>query len=199
MTMLNNNNMNRSAYKFSLDILIESNSNAAALEKILRLLQHDPDVLDLRVQSGSQLGSMLQLLEAMQKQAHTATTPFGSVLASRQSAQANVNGNKQQPTAQPSTVAANAASQQGQAATNKSNTSAPSSTGPTLVIEKQIEQYIQHQTLTRLSINKGKGIKMSLPCRILNYDSSSQLLNVYHVDEKQVYAFHLYEIEEMTT
>ncbi|MDK8182265.1 hypothetical protein [Paenibacillus sp. UMB4589-SE434] len=198
MTMLNNNNMNRSAYKFSLDILIESSSNAAALEKILRLLQNDPDVLDLRVQSGSQLGSMLQLLESMQKQAHT-TTPFGSVLVSRQSAQANVNGNKQQPPVQPGAAAPSIQSPQGHAATNKSNTSAPSSTGPTLVIEKQIEQYIQHQTLTRLSINKGKGIKMSLPCRILNYDSTSQLLNVYHVDEKQVYAFHLYEIEEMTT
>lgn len=38
---------------------------------------------------------------------------------------------------------------------------------------------------------------LSIPCRILNYDPVNQLLNVYHVDEKNVYAYQLFEIESM--
>jgi hypothetical protein len=68
--------------------------------------------------------------------------------------------------------------------------------GPSDPMEGRIRQYIDDNRLTRLNVNKGRGVKMSIPCRILNYDSSKQLLTVYHVDQKQVYSFELYEIDD---
>jgi hypothetical protein len=67
---------------------------------------------------------------------------------------------------------------------------------PSDPMEGRIRQYIDDNRLTRLNVNKGRGVKMSIPCRILNYDSSKQLLTVYHVDQKQVYSFELYEIDD---
>ncbi|MBD0382697.1 hypothetical protein [Paenibacillus sedimenti] len=75
--------------------------------------------------------------------------------------------------------------------TNKGNT-APA---PNRIIE-QLEVFIANNTLIRLTVIKPKGIKLNLPCRILNYDSSSQNVTVYHVDEKKVYLFKLNEIDD---
>jgi hypothetical protein len=47
-------------------------------------------------------------------------------------------------------------------------------------------------------VNKGLGIKLSIPCRIINVDENESLITVYHVDEKQVYSFRLNEIEDFT-
>ncbi len=52
-------------------------------------------------------------------------------------------------------------------------------------------------TLVRLTVVKGKGIKLNMPCRILNFDVSANNLTVYHVDEKKVFLFQLNEIEEI--
>lgn len=60
-----------------------------------------------------------------------------------------------------------------------------------------IRQYQQSGTLVRLSVLKGSGIKISMPCRLLNFDEPKSLLTVYHVDEKKVYTFSLTEIEEI--
>jgi hypothetical protein len=60
----------------------------------------------------------------------------------------------------------------------------------------RIHQYIESNKLIRLNINKGRGVKMSIPCRIINFDAGNQLLTVYHVDEKQVYSVKLYEIDD---
>jgi hypothetical protein len=70
---------------------------------------------------------------------------------------------------------------------------APSQLTP---LEYRISQYIESNKLIRLNINKGRGVKMSIPCRVINFDASSQLLTVYHVDEKQVYSFGLNEIDD---
>ncbi len=43
----------------------------------------------------------------------------------------------------------------------------------------------QNNTLLRLSVVKGKGIKLSMPCRIISVDSASGNVTVYHVDEKK--------------
>lgn len=51
--------------------------------------------------------------------------------------------------------------------------------------------------LIRLLVNKGMGVKLSLPCRIINLDEPGNLVTIYHVDEKQVYTFLLTEIEEI--
>ncbi|RXZ84182.1 hypothetical protein EBB07_03660 [Paenibacillaceae bacterium] len=61
---------------------------------------------------------------------------------------------------------------------------------------KRIKSYIADNRLIRLHINKGLGVKLSIPCRIINYDETTSLLNVYHVDEKQVYSFSINEIDD---
>ncbi|MCD9022837.1 hypothetical protein K7P76_13515 [Cohnella sp. NL03-T5] len=63
-------------------------------------------------------------------------------------------------------------------------------------LELRIREYIGNNKLIRLNINKGRGVKMSIPCRVINFDASNQLLTVYHVDEKQVYSFGLNEIDD---
>jgi hypothetical protein len=60
----------------------------------------------------------------------------------------------------------------------------------------QLERFKVNNTLIRLTVIKGQGIKLNLPCRILNYDNSSQNVTVYHVDEKKVYLFNLNEIDD---
>ncbi|WP_239615115.1 hypothetical protein [Cohnella mopanensis] len=72
---------------------------------------------------------------------------------------------------------------------------AKDSTQPDL-LEGRIRQFIESNKLIRLNINKGRGVKMSIPCRVINFDSSEQLLTVYHVDEKQVYSVGLNEIDD---
>lgn len=59
----------------------------------------------------------------------------------------------------------------------------------------QLETYKANNTLVRLTVVKSQGIKLNLPCRILNYDHSNQNVTVYHVDEKKVYLFKLNEID----
>jgi hypothetical protein len=65
---------------------------------------------------------------------------------------------------------------------------------------KQILDLIHHfkenGTLVRLSILKGKGIKLNIPCRIINYDPEMENVSVYHVDEKKVYLLRLNEIDD---
>lgn len=63
-------------------------------------------------------------------------------------------------------------------------------------LEVRIRQYIDANKLIRLNVNKGRGIKLSIPCRILRFDATAQLLTVYHVDEKQVHTFKLFEIDD---
>lgn len=64
-------------------------------------------------------------------------------------------------------------------------------------IEK-IKAIMRSNTLIRLIVNKGLGIKLSIPCRVINVDENENLITVYHVDEKQVYTFRLTEIEDFT-
>lgn len=67
---------------------------------------------------------------------------------------------------------------------------------PSESLNARIEQYIKNNKLLRLNVNKGRGVKMDIPCRIINFDATNQLLTVYHVDEKQVYSFSLNEIDD---
>lgn len=61
---------------------------------------------------------------------------------------------------------------------------------------KLIEYFKNNNTLVRLSVIKAKGIQLSLPCRILNFDENAMNLTVYHVDEKKVYQFDWSEIDD---
>lgn len=63
-------------------------------------------------------------------------------------------------------------------------------------INQVIGNLIQHGTLVRLSVVKGKGVHLSIPCRILQYDESNQTITIYHVDEKNVHTYSLNEIDD---
>jgi hypothetical protein len=62
----------------------------------------------------------------------------------------------------------------------------------------KIRAIMKNNTLIRLIVNKGLGIKLSIPCRIINMDEAENIITVYHVDEKQVYTFRLNEIEDFS-
>jgi len=59
-----------------------------------------------------------------------------------------------------------------------------------------IEQSKASGALVRLSILKGRGVKLSIPCKILNFDESTRNLTVYHVDDKQVHLVNMGEIDD---
>lgn len=75
------------------------------------------------------------------------------------------------------------------------NTAADSAAELTFVTDR-IKASIADNRLIRLVINKGFGIKLNIPCRVINFDPATQMLTVYHVDEKQVYSFTLNEIDD---
>ncbi|MFC5452024.1 hypothetical protein [Paenibacillus aestuarii] len=90
----------------------------------------------------------------------------------------------------------------GQKAPQAASPSASAGTTPDIAsaekVIEQLESFKTNNTLIRLTVIKAKGIKLSLPCRILNYDNSGQTVTVYHVDEKKVYLFKLNEIEDFS-
>jgi|HigsolmetaAR204D_1030405.scaffolds.fasta_scaffold00008_123 hypothetical protein len=59
-----------------------------------------------------------------------------------------------------------------------------------------IEQSKEKGSLVRLSILKGRGVRLSIPCKILNFDGETRNLSVYHVDDKQVYLVNMREIDD---
>lgn len=61
----------------------------------------------------------------------------------------------------------------------------------------QLQSYKDKNQLIRLIVNRGLGVKLSIPCRVLNIDEKDLIISVYHVDEKQVYTFRLIEIEDI--
>lgn len=63
-------------------------------------------------------------------------------------------------------------------------------------LDARIRNYIKTSRLIRLTVNKAKGVKLSVPCRVVNFDPDNELLTVYHVDEKSVYSFRLNEIDD---
>lgn len=97
---------------------------------------------------------------------------------------------KPQPAAEPGATPAPAAKPQ---AAPKETAKDAVKTDP---LEVRIRQFIQSNRLIRLNINKGLGVKMNIPCRVINFDADAQMLTVYHVDEKQVYTVRMNEIDD---
>ncbi|XEC96418.1 hypothetical protein AB6A23_07700 [Paenibacillus tarimensis] len=63
-------------------------------------------------------------------------------------------------------------------------------------VVERIQGYIAANRLVRLHVNKGLGIKLSIPCRIISFNETNLTITVYHVDEKQVYTFSINEIDD---
>ncbi|WP_336774188.1 hypothetical protein [Paenibacillus sp. MMO-58] len=154
------------SYVFQVELLVEGDSNAAALEKLLKSLNQGA-YADYRILNGIQLGQLID----QRKTELPGSQPVPVPLAAKSAAQANP---------APVPPAASVAS-------------AVPSSGNGL---DSIRAFMKSNKLIRLIVNKGLGIKLSIPCRILNIDEEGNLITVYHVDEKQVYTFRLNEIED---
>lgn len=165
--MDNNNVPERRGFLFNVDILIESPTNKGALEKLMRLMNNE-DVIDYRVHRGMNLGS---IIEEMLKEKTAKEIPVSAA-----------------DTPEKRTAA--------EAAKPKPAKETPSKPSVAQSMLDDIKTLIANNTLIRLSINKGKGGKASIPCRVLNFDTDSEVMTVYHVDEKSVYAFNIYEIDD---
>lgn len=180
--MNNNTTSDENGFLFNVDILIKSPTNALALQQLIEMLNHTEDVIDFRVKSGIELGQIIDTLIQAKKRSvisKVSRTPKLSDLSSTN----NVLPSKSTYKAMPSK--------------EKISSVASVSTSTENNPYEWIKLYSKDNRLVRLTANRN-GTQVSLPCRILNYDDSNQMVNVYHVDEKQVYTFHLNEIDEFS-
>ncbi len=131
-------------FLFSLEVLVEGETNGKALEKLLHALNSN-EINDYKILKGMNLGPAID-----------------KALTAR-------------------------AEQTNEKQTDKANEA----------IVEQIQNCKEKGTLVRLNIVKSKGIRLNIPCRILNYDADSSNVSVYHVDEKRTYLFKLNEIDDL--
>ncbi|MGO4539986.1 hypothetical protein [Paenibacillus sp. 2TAB19] len=148
----------KSSFIFQIEVLVEGTTNGEALEQLLRQLNNG-EFLDYKVQSGIQLGQMLE-----ERKAASTTQQSIPIQLPLQ----------EKPKSMPPIT---------------------NSESVNYGLER-IKQIIKNNSLIRLVVNKGLGITLNIPCRILNMNESENLITVYHVDEKQVYTFRLNEIED---
>ncbi len=159
----------KNGYLFSVDVFIEGETNGIALEKLLQLL-NSSELIDFRINKGINLGQVIEAAVSL----------------------SDSNKTKDKPPSKPGSTVRTPPT----VAKKDSKKNIEHKQQYTAIID-QIEQYRTNNALVRLSILKGKGVTMNLPCRILNCDLDSGNITVYHVDEKKVYTFQINEIEDL--
>ncbi|NHN29138.1 hypothetical protein [Paenibacillus agricola] len=161
-------NKDNGKYLFNVDILVESDTNGRALEKLLHIL-NSADIQDYLVKEGIQLGQRIQTImrESIGKQ--SALPNIDSVPRSETKPEASISK------------------------TTKKISISEAAHQP---IWEQFQGFKERNSLIRLTIVKAMGIKLSIPCRILNVDQDNGNVSVYHVDERQVYLFKINEIDD---
>lgn len=165
-------------YLFNVDILINARTHPIALQYLLELMNGSGAVADFKINSELHLGRTIDsLLKARLAQSKTD-------IAAKETG-------KQPPPAIPQSKAP----EQNQAPSSDSQKRARQAVPTPSDAFGQIRELIKENRLVRLRANR-QGKQVSLPCRILNFDEAAGTLNVYHVDEKQVYMFYLNEIDE---
>lgn len=178
--MENKQNNEDSGYLFNVDILMKSRSNALALQALIEMLNSNEMIADFRIKSGMELG---QLIESMlQDKRKSLINKSGSAAI-----KPPLPDNRPKPKAKTDLPAKSPDTP----ADSKVNTTQYSSQ-----LHEWIMECIHDNRLIRLTVTRS-GQPFSMPCRILNFEEADQLLNVYHVDEKQVYSFKLNEIIEV--
>jgi hypothetical protein len=160
-----------SAYLFNVDLLVEGESNAIAMERLMQALNRC-GFADFRIKSGVELGKLIAELET-----HGTAKRTGITIA-------------------PPSDDKNDNDKSAGAPAAKEPAKQPQPAADTPLVSDAVKIFIKENRLIRLSVNKGFGVRLSIPCRIINYDESGQILTVYHVDEKQVYTFKLNEIDD---
>ncbi|TVY10406.1 hypothetical protein [Paenibacillus cremeus] len=148
-------NPQKRKYLFTVDILIEEESNGRALEKLLHLL-NSKTIEDYNIKQGVELGKKIES-------------------ALKDSIINKIKDNELK---------------------KKSAASAPPS-DPYRHIWDKLTSYKECNSLVRLTVVKGKGIKLSMPCRIISTDPPSGNFTAYHVDEKKVYLLNINEIDDI--
>ncbi|MEK8126846.1 hypothetical protein WMW72_02885 [Paenibacillus filicis] len=162
----------RKKYLFKVDILIEEETNGRALEALLHVLNSNT-IEDYQIKEGIELGKQIEkslketILQRQMKAAGSVTTVKKEI----------------KPVIQP--IQQSAASDGLQASYDQHRH-----------IWDEMKKFQTDNTLIRLSIIKPQGVKLSMPCRIINIDPASGNLSVYHVDEKKVYLFKINEIDD---
>ncbi|MCZ8513504.1 hypothetical protein O9H85_13890 [Paenibacillus filicis] len=162
-------NTQKRKFLFNVDIMIEEDTNGRALEALLHLLNAGT-VEDYQIKQGIELGKKIA-----REQEQASDIPIA----------------KTDSRSSKTKAVSSAASGRPQADNGTANAG-----GPYQSVWEKFLHYQQNNTLIRLSVVKGKGVKLSLPCRILNTDESTGNVTVYHVDEKKVYLFQINEIDD---
>jgi len=177
----NEHHSGRNLYIFNVDLMVESEGNAQALERLISALNRG-EFADYRIISGIETGRLIQ--QVIQGPYQLNPVPIPPELAQRNPAAAGKasgsSSGKHHGTA-------------GQAKGAAKESDSPGSIGDAM---ERIRGYIAGNRLVRLNVNRGRGVKLSVPCRIINFDESSYSVTVYHVDEKKVYTFGLFEIDD---
>ncbi|MEY9092367.1 hypothetical protein [Paenibacillus sp. RC84] len=161
---------------FTVKILMEEETNGLALQKLLQVL-NNANFTDFTIEQGIELGKLIALNTPSSGTSSTAASSHAAV------SDGSPASSGKQPASKTGSSAPSAAS--------ASNQQRPQ-------VEDQLRKMIKDNTLIRLSVVKGAGIRLSLPCRVLNFDEESGNVTVYHVDEKKVYLFKLNEIDNMS-
>ena len=165
----------RRGYLFQVDILIEGETNGIALEKLLRILNSD-EITDYRIQNGIRLGTVIEASLESQSDEITSVQLPDSPKAAQTSADRSVSSMANPPGNTPHPV-------DGSLSVDD--------------LRERIERCIQERSLVRLEVNKPRGGRHSIPCRILQFEPNLGNINIYHVDEKKVYLFSMDEIDEI--
>ncbi|MBD3917615.1 hypothetical protein H8B09_02535 [Paenibacillus sp. PR3] len=179
-------NNGQQTHLFQVEILVEGETNAKAMEHLLHVLNNG-GFPDFRVLSGSAMG---RLIDSMREQHQN-----GQLNAAQSAPEAQTHTGTTSP------ATAKVRSNAGNTSNRKSvqpPSSTVSSTSPFASIAAQFREFMEQNKLIRLKINKGLGVSLSIPGRIINVDEATELLTVYHVDEKQVYTFKLNEIDDFS-
>ncbi|MFD1773212.1 hypothetical protein [Paenibacillus rhizophilus] len=156
-------------YLFNVDILINARTHPLALQYLLELMNGSQVVGDFKINSELPLGKKIDSLLNPPK---TLSKHESALLKKLSGYKSSMPASSSKAASPPPATIASPADAFG-----------------------QIRAFIRDNRLVRLRANR-QGKQMSLPCRILNFDEETGTINVYHVDEKQVYTFRLNEIDE---
>lgn len=176
---MNNNSDNTQdelGYLFNVEILVKDSSNAKALQELLNVLNQANKIIDYRINSGIELGKIIESLLIKQKQ----TTN----LINGQKQPVESNDLNQKATATPASKSKKEDQPKKEPVTDFTMSNE---------FNEWLKKIISENKLIRIVYDKG-GKRLSIPCRILNFIPESYAINVYHVDEKQVYTFNLNQI-----
>lgn len=170
-----------SSFIFTAEIMIEARTNGLALEKLLRAL-NAAEITDYQILKGIEIGKQLEesksharLINEIdtavpdESQKNTSPSAPGPDKDKNKNKNKDEDKDKDKDKAEPNNIAV------------------------------QIQYYKEQGTLVRLFVVKGKGIRLSIPCRILNFDVATNNISVYHVDEKKTYLFKLNEIDDLVS